>query len=98
MPFDAAELTVTTTFPVEAPEGTVTPIPDAPQVLTVRLAPFSVAVEPPWDDPNANPLIVKVAPMLSEAAERLAIVGVEPCGTASLFPLPLPLKSNSGFR
>ena len=44
MPLLATPPTVTTTFPVVAPEGTVTLIWLAIQLVTVKVAPFKVAV------------------------------------------------------
>src|SRR5215469_208127 len=62
MPLLATPPTVTTTFPVVAPEGTVTLIMFAIQLVTVNGAPFKVAVLVPWLDPKFEPLIVKPAP------------------------------------
>lgn len=54
--------TVTTTGPLVAPEGTVTLIMLASQLVTVKGAPFRVAVLFPWLDPKFAPLMVKPAP------------------------------------
>jgi hypothetical protein len=77
-PFDAAELTVTTTFPVEPLEGIVTLIAVALQLLIVKSVPFSVAVEPPCVAPKPVPFIVNVLAMFPEVADRLEIVGAAP--------------------
>lgn len=66
---------VTTTPPVVAPDGTVTPMAVADQEVTVSAAPFRVAVLLPWEDPKFVPLIVKLDPIFPEVADRLEIAG-----------------------
>ena len=85
-PFDDIELTVTITFPVEPPLGTVTPIEVALQLLIVRLDSFNVAAELPCVAPKLVPVIVNVAPILPLVADRLVMVGVEGTGAASIAP------------
>jgi hypothetical protein len=87
-PLDKTLLTVTITLPVEPPLGTVTLMAVALHVLTVRLVPFRVAVEPPCDTPKLDPLIVNVAPMFPEDNDRLEIVG----GDEPLVALKAPSK------
>jgi hypothetical protein len=74
-PLLAVLLTVTTTAPVVAPEGTVTPIDVEPQELIVRFVPFRVAVDPPWVEPKPVPVIVNVLPISPEEEEIPVICG-----------------------
>jgi len=61
-PLLATPATVTTTLPVVAPEGTVTSMPEAVQLVVVASAPLKVTVLLPWVDPKFEPLIVRPAP------------------------------------
>ena len=55
-------LTVTTTFPVVAPEGTMTSMADAVQLEVVARTPLKVTVLLPWGAPKFEPLMVRPAP------------------------------------
>lgn len=68
--------TLTTTFPVVAPDGTVATIDDAPQLLIVVAAvPLNLTVLDPWVEPNPEPVIVTEAPTAPDVIERLVILG-----------------------
>ena len=75
--------TVTTTFPVAAPLGTVTAILDEPHVVTVAVVPLNLTVLLPWVEPNVVPVIVTAAPTAPVVIDKLVIAGV----TVKLFPL-----------
>ena len=84
--------TVTTTFPVVAPLGTVTPILDAPHDVTVAVVTLNLTVLLPWVEPNVVPVIVTVAPIAPVVIDKPVIAGV----TVKLFPLlatPLALTT-----
>ncbi|SRR6266403_2684085 len=68
--------TVTTTFPVVAPLGTVTAILDAPQVVTEAVVPLNLTVLVPCVDPNVVPVIVTEAPTAPDVTDKLVIAGV----------------------
>jgi hypothetical protein len=74
-PLLANPLTVTTTLPVVAPLGTVTPILLAPQLVTGAAVPLNVTVLPLWVAPKLDPEMVTGVPTSPEVTERLAIVG-----------------------
>jgi len=61
-PLLATPPTVTTTFPVVAPEGTATLMADAVQLEVAARAPLKVTVLLPCVDPKFEPLIVRPAP------------------------------------
>jgi len=61
-PLLATPATVTTTFPVVAPEGTATSMDDAVQLEVVARVPLNVTVLLPCGDPKFDPLIVRTAP------------------------------------
>jgi hypothetical protein len=71
-PLLATPATVTTTFPVVAPGGTVAPMLEEPQLVVVAAFPLNVT-EPL--DPKFEPPIVTHAPMAPETGVRLDIVG-----------------------
>src|SRR5882757_9349093 len=62
--------TVTTTFPVVAPLGTVAVILDAPQAVAVAAVPLNFTVLEPWLDPKFEPLITTDAPTAPEVGFR----------------------------
>jgi len=62
VPVLATPFTVTTTFPVLAPLGTVTMIEPALQLLAVAVVPLNLTVLVPCVLPNPLPLIVIDAP------------------------------------
>jgi hypothetical protein len=74
-PLLATPPTVTITFPVVAPEGTVTTMLVALQLPAIAGVPLNVTVLPPWDDPKFVPVIVTDAPAGPEFGERLVIDG-----------------------
>ena len=67
--------TVTTTFPVVAPVGTVTTMLVAPQLVAVAVVPLNFTVLEPWELPKLVPVIVTVAPIAPVVGERLEMVG-----------------------
>jgi hypothetical protein len=86
-PLLACPATVTRTFPVVAPEGTVTVMLDAPQLVAVAAAPLNVTVLVPWVAPKVVPEIVTAVPIAAELADRPVIFGTTVKLTALLvFP------------
>ena len=75
--------TVTTTFPVVAPLGTVTPILVELQLVTVAAVPLNLTVLLPCVEPNVVPLIATAAPTAPEVTDKLLIFGI----TVKLTPL-----------
>ncbi len=75
--------TVTTTFPVVAPLGTVAVMLDAPHAVTAADVPLNLTVLLPCEDPNVVPEIVTDAPTAPDVGVRLPMCGV----TVKLFPL-----------
>src|ERR1019366_7217402 len=67
--------TVTTTFPVAAPAGTLTTIPVALQLIGVAGVPLNVTVLVPWLAPKFVPAIVTDVPTDPAAGARLVIPG-----------------------
>jgi hypothetical protein len=67
--------TVTTTFPVVAPLGTVAVMLVAPQAVVVAAVPLNFTVLDPWLDPKFDPLMTTDAPTAPEVGFRLEIVG-----------------------
>jgi hypothetical protein len=67
--------TVTITFPVIVPLGTVDVMLDGPQAVTEAVVPLNCTVLVPWVDPKFVPVIVTEAPTAPELGERLVIVG-----------------------
>jgi hypothetical protein len=63
MPLLATLPTVTTTFPVVAPDGTGTPILVADQLVGVAAAPLNVTLLVPFVVPKFDPVIVTLAPI-----------------------------------
>jgi hypothetical protein len=74
-PLLATPFTVTTTFPVVAPDGTVTTICVSFHVVTGTLALLSVTVLVPCVAPKLVPIIVTDVPTAPEVGERLMMVG-----------------------
>lgn len=66
--------TVTMTFPVVAPTGTVTAMLEAPQLVEFAGVPLNVTN--PGTDPKLVPVIVTGVPAEPEVVERLEMVGV----------------------
>ena len=67
--------TVTTTCPVAAPLGTVTPILVALQLLAVAVVPLNVTVLLPWLDPKFVPVMVTEAATAPDVGDRLVMTG-----------------------
>jgi hypothetical protein len=84
-PLLSTPLAWTTTFPVDAPEGTITPMLAALQLLTVAVVPLNLTVLVPCVEPKLEPLIVTAAPIAPVVIERLEIPGVG--NTVKLTPL-----------
>ena len=76
-PLDAMLLTVTTTLPVVAPEGTTAVIDVALQLDTVAVVPLKVTVLVPCDAPKLVPVMVTNAPTAPDAGDRLAMLGID---------------------
>lgn len=74
-PLLESPFTVTTMFPVVAPEGTVTTILVSLQLEGVADVPFNVTVLEPWVAPNPLPLMVTEAPTAPAAGDRAEIAG-----------------------
>ena len=74
LPLLATLPTVTTTFPVVAPVGTVVVITVSDQLVTVAVVPLKVTV--PVVVPKPVPVIVTVAPGAPDVGKRDVIVGV----------------------
>ena len=77
--------TVTTTFPVLAPDGTGVWIDVALQLVGVAVTPLNVTVLPPCVAPKFVPDIVTTVPTAPEVGDRLEIVGLG--ATVKLTPL-----------
>jgi hypothetical protein len=76
LPLLATPLTVTTTFPVVAPVGTVATIDVAPQlVIVVAVVPLKVTELVPCVVPKFVPVIVTDAPTAPEVGDRLVMFG-----------------------
>jgi hypothetical protein len=88
-PLLASPLTVTTTLPVVAPLGTVTPILLAPQLVTGAAVPLNVTVLSLWVAPKSNPEMVTGEPTSPEVTERLVIAGVGTTVIVKFTPLLL---------
>jgi hypothetical protein len=68
--------TVTTTFPVVAPVGTVATIDVVPQlVMVVAVVPLNVTVLEPCVEPKFVPVIATDVPTVPNVGERLVIFG-----------------------
>ena len=77
-PLLATPPTVTTTFPVVAPEGTEVTRLVALQLVTVAVVPLNLTVLVPCVDPKFVPVIVTGVPTGPEVVDKLEIVGA-PC-------------------
>jgi hypothetical protein len=84
-PLLATPLTVTTTFPVVAPAGTVATMLVAPQLVAVAVVPLNFTVLVPCVAPKFVPLIVTDAPAAAEAGDKLVTLGA--ATTVKLLPL-----------
>ena len=96
-PLLATPPTVTTTFPVVAPLGTVTAMLVEVQLVEVAAVPLNVTVP---EDPNVVPVIVTAAPTAPVVTDRLVIPGATvnglpllatPPTVTTTFPVVAPL-------
>jgi hypothetical protein len=85
-------LAKTTTFPVVAPEGTVTPMLVAAQLVTLATVPLNVT-DP--DEPKLVPVIVTAVPVTPLLVERPVTAGAET--TVKLTPLLFTPASTTTF-
>jgi hypothetical protein len=85
-PLLATPPTVTTTFPVVAPAGTVTTMLAALQLVAVAAMPLNLTVLVPCVAPKFAPAIVTVAPKLPDVGFRLVMLGA---GTVTVKLTPL---------
>lgn len=74
-PLLATPPTVTTTFPVVAPVGTVVAMLVALQLVAVAGVPLKVTVLVPWVAPKFAPVIVTAVPTTPEVGFKLAMAG-----------------------
>jgi len=77
-PLLAIPPTVTTTFPVVAPDGTDVTRPVALQLVTVAVVPLNLTELAPCVDPKFVPVIVTAVPTGPELVDKLEIDGA-PC-------------------
>jgi hypothetical protein len=75
-PFVFTPLTFTTTFPVVAPDGTVTPMLPAAHDVTVAVVPLNLTVPLPCMEPKFAPVMVTAAPTASDVGDKLVMLGV----------------------
>jgi hypothetical protein len=75
LPLLDAPDTVTTTFPLVAPLGTVAAMLVALQLVAVAVVPLNLTVLVPWVAPKFVPLIVTDAPTAALVGVRVEIVG-----------------------
>jgi hypothetical protein len=91
-PLLALPLTVTTTLPLVAPEGTVATIDVGLQPVAVAAVPSNVTVLVPWMAPKFVPVIVTDVPTGPELGDKAVMLGPVP-GTVKLtlllFSIPL---------
>ncbi len=66
---------VTTTLPVVAPLGTVTPILDAPQDVTLAVVPLNVTAPVPCELPKFDPVTVTAVPTAPDVTDKLVMLG-----------------------
>lgn len=99
-PLLAPPATVTTTFPVVAPDGTGTPMLIALQLVGVAAVPLNFTVLEPWLDPKVVPVMVTGAPTAPVVGERLVMPGrtvkaepllATPLTVTTTFPVVAPL-------
>jgi hypothetical protein len=101
-PLLATPLALTTTFPVVAPPGTVTPMLDAPHEVTLAVAPLNVTVPVPCELPKFAPVTVTAAPTAPDVTDKLVMLGAgttvkldpllaTPLAFTTTFPVVAPL-------
>jgi hypothetical protein len=86
-PLLATPPTVTTTFPVVAPVGTVTTMLVALQLVAVAAVPLNLTVLVPCVAPKLAPEIVTVAPTNPDVGFRLVMLGAAVVVTVKFTPL-----------
>jgi hypothetical protein len=74
-PLLATPDTVTTTFPVVAPVGTLATMLVALQLVIVAVVPLNLTVLVPWVDPKPVPVTVTDAPRAPVVGDRLVMLG-----------------------
>jgi hypothetical protein len=84
IPLLAAPLTVTTTGPVVAPEGTGALMIASLQLVGVEAIPLNVTVLDPCEAPKREPLIVTAVPIGPEDGDRLEMFAGRGCGTTKV--------------
>jgi hypothetical protein len=84
--------TVTTTFPVVAPVGTVATMLVALQLVAVAVVPLNLTVLVPWVEPKFVPVIVTEAPTAPEDGDKFEMVG------AAAWATPARKKKNETER
>jgi hypothetical protein len=95
-PLLSTPLARTTTFPVVAPEGTVTAMLVVLQVVTVAVVPLNFTVLLPCVDPKFVPVTVTAAPTAPDVIDRLVILGA--ATTVKALPLlSTPLTRTTTF-
>jgi hypothetical protein len=95
-PVISTPLALTTTAPVAAPDGTVTWMLPAPQLVTVADVPLNLTLPSPSLAPKFVPVIVTGAPTAPDDRERLVTVGV--ANTVNVGPVtftPLALTTTA---
>lgn len=92
-PLDATPLTVTTTLPVVAPDGTSVAIDVALQLETVATVPLKVTILVSCDVPKFVPVIVTEVPTAPEAGDKLLIVGPRTVKGTPLDATPLAVTT-----
>jgi hypothetical protein len=75
-PLLLVELTVTTTLPVVAPDGTAVEMLVLLQLDTLAVVPLNCTMLVPWLDPKFEPMMVTEAPTAPVVADRLLIAGL----------------------
>jgi len=85
--------TVTTTFPVVAPLGTLAAMLVALQLVAVAVVPLNFTVLLPWLDPKFVPVIVTEAPTAPDVGDKLPMLGV--ARTVKLTPLLFTPPANT---
>lgn len=86
-PLLAMPPTVTSTFPVVAPLGTVTNMFVALQLVACAFVPLKVTLLEPCDDPKLTPVIVTGVPVGPEFGLKFMMLGAEPVPTVKFTPL-----------
>jgi hypothetical protein len=86
-PLLAMPPTVTSTFPVVAPLGTVTNMLVAVQLVARAFVPLKVTVLEPCDDPKLTPVIVTGVPEGPAFGLKFMMLGAEPVPTVKFTPL-----------